>query len=94
MDNLNISELKQALKALIIEECEKEDDITVDEFADDMPLFGFQSDLGLDSLDALQISMAVQQAYGVRIEGSGQGRKVMRSVDTLAQHIIEQRTAS
>lgn len=94
MDNMNIDELKQALKALIIEECEKEDDITVDEFADDMPLFGFKSELGLDSLDALQISMAVQQEYGVRIEGSGKGRKVMRSVETLAQYIVDERAAS
>lgn len=83
--------LKQTLKQLIIEECDKEDEITLAEFSDDMPLFGNQSALALDSLDALQISMAVQQKYGVRIEGAGLARKVMLSVNTLADYITEQR---
>lgn len=82
--------LKQTLKQLIIEECDKEDDMQLADFSDDMPLFGDQSLLALDSLDALQISMAIQQKYGVRIEGAGLARKVMLSVNTLAHYITEQ----
>lgn len=82
--------LKQTLKQLIIEECDKEDEISLADFTDDMPLFGDKSLLALDSLDALQISMAIQQKYGVRIEGAGLARKVMLSVNTLANYIAEQ----
>lgn len=90
MDNNVNNSLKQTLKQLIIEECDKEDEMTLADFTDDMPLFGNQSPLALDSLDALQISMAIQQKYGVRIEGAGQARKVMLSVNTLALYITEQ----
>ena len=94
MDNAKTNELIQALKLLIIEECDKEDEITLDEFTDDMPLFGNKSALTLDSLDALQVSMAIQQRYGVRIEGSSLARKVMQSVSTLANYISEQQAAN
>ncbi|HEY9033762.1 MAG TPA: phosphopantetheine-binding protein [Pseudomonadales bacterium] len=94
MDNAKTNELIQALKLLIIEECDKEDEITLDEFTDDMPLFGNKSALALDSLDALQVSMAIQQRYGVRIEGSSLARKVMQSVSTLANYISEQQAAN
>ena len=90
MDN-SLDQLKHDLKVMIIDECDKEDEITLEEFSDDMPLFGNQSELALDSLDALQVSMAIQKAYGVRIEGSSLARKVMQSVDTLASYISEQK---
>ena len=81
------TDLKQELKTLIIEECDKEDDITLDEFSDDMPILGNKSPLDLDSLDTLQISMAIQKTYGVRIEGAGTVRKAMKSINTLAEFI-------
>ena len=90
MDNNVNNSLKQTLKQLIIEECDKEDEMALADFTDDMPLFGNKSPLAFDSLDALQISMAIQQKYGVRIEGAGQARKVMLSVNTLALYITEQ----
>lgn len=82
--------LKQTLKQLIIDECDKQDDIEIDDFGDDTPLFGNKSPLALDSLDALQVSMAIQKKYGVRIEGASLVRKVMVNVSTLAQYITEQ----
>lgn len=85
-----MNDLKQALKQLIIDECDKQDEIELADFADDTPLFGNKSPLALDSLDALQVSMAIQKKYGVRIEGAGLVRKVMLSVDTLANYITEQ----
>lgn len=85
---LSAQELKQALKAMIIEECDRE--VEVDEILDDEILIG--GPLDLDSLDALQICMAVKQEYGVRIEGGPEARKALQSVQTLADTIIaEQR---
>jgi acyl carrier protein len=78
---------KRELKQMIIEECDK--DMAPDEIADDAPLL--RGDLGLDSLDVLQICMAVKSRYGVRIEGSTNARKALASVNTLAEWIAAAR---
>jgi acyl carrier protein len=77
--------LKMDLKRLIVEEC----DITVDpeEIGDDDPLFGGDSRLGLDSIDALQISIAIQNRFNIVITDSKQMRKVMKSMNTFADFI-------
>ena len=77
--------LKMDLKRLIIEEC----DITIDpvEIGDDDSLFGRDSRLGLDSIDALQISIAIQNKFDLTITDSKQLRKVMQSMNTFADFI-------
>jgi acyl carrier protein len=77
-------ELKAALKAMIIDECDK--DVAASEISDDEVLIG--GPLELDSLDALQICMAVKNQYGVRIEGGPDARKALQSVQTLADTIL------
>ncbi len=52
-------------------------------------LFGPQSRLDLDSLDALQISMAIQKRYGVRMPDSKETRRALASLGTLASHLHE-----
>jgi acyl carrier protein len=77
--------LKMDLKRLIVEEC----DITIDpgEIGDDDPMFGGNSRLGLDSIDALQISIAIQNRFNILITDSKQMRKVMKSMNTFADFI-------
>ncbi len=77
--------LKTDLKRLIVEEC----DITFDpkEIGDDDPLFGGDSRLGLDSIDALQISIAIQNRFNIIITDSKQMRRVMKSMNTFADFI-------
>lgn len=77
--------LKTELKRLIVEEC----DITADiaEIGDDDMLFGSDSCLGLDSIDALEISIAVMNKYNLLITDSKELRKVMRSINTFADFI-------
>ena len=77
--------LKMDLKRLIVNEC----DITLDpaEIGDEDPLFGRDSRLGLDSIDALQISIAIQNKFNLAITDSKQMRKVMRSMNTFADFI-------
>lgn len=92
MNNNEIDTLKQDLKKLIIEECDKEDEVELDEFQDDDVLFGRKSTIALDSLDALQLSMAIQKKYNVRIEGASAVRKHMKDVSTLAEYIAAQQS--
>lgn len=77
--------LKTELKQLIVTECDLSVDIA--EITNDDPLFGRDSRLGLDSIDALQISIAIQNRYGIVITDSKQMRKVMRSINTFADCI-------
>jgi acyl carrier protein len=78
--------LKLELKELVIYECQKE--LTPDDIPDDAGLFGDPAGPNLDSLDALQIAMAVQQRYGKRIEGNTETRNALTSVNTLADFIL------
>jgi len=78
------SDLQQQLKQLIVEELDLRDR-RPEEIGDDTPLFG--SGLGLDSLDALQLAMAVEERFGVRLPEGEAARPVFASVATLAAHI-------
>lgn len=84
MDN---RELKQSLKQLLVVECDKEDELEWETIMDDEPLMGNGSRVGMDSLDALQLSLAVQKLYGVRIEGARDARKAFQNIAGLAAYI-------
>lgn len=58
---------------------------------DEEPWFGPESRLNLDSLDALQISMAIQKKYGVRMPDSKETRRALVSLSALAEHLAAQR---
>lgn len=83
--------LEQELKQLLIRECDKEDDIDWQSIADDEPLFGQQSRIAMDSLDALQVSLALQQHYGVRIEGAKDGRRILNSIASIAAFVRQKK---
>ncbi|MBS9783031.1 MAG: acyl carrier protein [Pasteurella sp.] len=83
--------LEQELKKLIINETDK-DEFTPDEITDDEWLFGEESRIQLDSLDALQIVVALQAHFGVRINGDRMVRKHMLKISDLAQFIRESHT--
>ncbi len=78
-------QLKLELKQLIIKECEK--NVVPEQISDDGILIGSQSQLDLDSLDALQIALAIKQRYGKRIDGSKETRAALKSINTLADFI-------
>lgn len=80
-----MSKLKYELKKLIIEECEK--DCNIEDVKDDSPLFGPESVLELDSMDALQISMALHKKYGLKTTDSKKLKKIMVSINSLAEFI-------
>lgn len=73
------------LKAHLLDAVEKPE--PADGLRDDEPLFGEGSRLELDSLDALQISMAIQKKYGVRMPDSKETRRALVSLRALADHL-------
>lgn len=64
-NGLRMSETELAVKKLIIEALKLED-ITPAEIDSDEPLFG--SGLGLDSIDALELGVAIRRQYGIKFE--------------------------
>jgi acyl carrier protein len=77
-------ELKDQIKRALIEELDLRGK-SVSDIADDVPLFG--DGLGLDSLDALQLAMAVEERFGVAVPEGEAGRAAFASVSALAEFI-------
>ena len=74
------------LSALILEATEKS--LAGAPLAPDEPIFGPEARLALDSLDALQVSMALQKRYGVRLTDSKETRRVLACVGNLADFLL------
>ncbi len=77
--------LKLDLKKLIVTACNR--DIDPLSIADDETLVGRGGRLDLDSLDILQINVAIAQHFGVRIDDSKHALRVMKTINTLADYI-------
>lgn len=77
------------LTALILEATEKTLDGAA--LAADEPIFGSDTRLALDSLDALQLSMALQKRYGIRLTDSKETRRILSCVGNLADHLLLKR---
>jgi acyl carrier protein len=77
------------LKALILAAVDKDE--PADGLRDDEPWFGPESRLDLDSLDALQISMAIQKKYAVRMPDSKDTRRALVSLLALAEYLRSHR---
>jgi len=81
---LNKELLKSELKRLIVETLHLED-IQPDEIEDGAPLFG--EGLGLDSIDALELVVALEKSYNVIIEDEEVGKKAFASIEALADFV-------
>ncbi len=82
-------DLEFELAELIIDFCNVED-VAPEEIAADDPLIGPDSPFGLDSLDAVEVVVAVQKKYGVRIGGEKTSREALQSLQTLAEFIRQE----
>jgi acyl carrier protein len=74
---------EQLIKALKLEE------MSADEIDDDAPLFN--EGLGLDSVDAIELVIFLDNQYGIKIDNAGQSKDVFVSIRTLTDFINENR---
>ena len=81
MNDAHLSLLAE-LKQLIVAACDK--DVDPATITDNEALFGQEARLALDSLDALQVSMALQKRFGVRLVDSKETRRILTNVASLA----------
>lgn len=80
------SELKADIKKMIIDTLNMQD-ITPEDIGDDLLLFGGDNTLGLDSIDAIELVMAVQREFNVRIDDQNLAREVLKDVNSIAEFI-------
>jgi acyl carrier protein len=85
LDPAYLEEVKVMLLSAV-DAIEPPDGLSLDE-----PLFGPESRLDLDSLDGLQLSVAIQKRYGVRMADSKDLRRALVSLTTLANYIAAHR---
>lgn len=80
--------LKAELKQMIIKAANLED-VEPGEIENDQPLF--VEGLGLDSIDALELSVALETNYGINISDSDTAKAAFASIDALASFVTENR---
>jgi len=79
MEDLILKLKKEILNVL------NREDITPEDIETEAPLFG--DGLGLDSIDALELIVLLEENYGIKIEDPKEGRKIFTSVKTIAEYI-------
>jgi acyl carrier protein len=86
-------ELKLEIKKMIMETLNITD-VRPEDVDDEKPLFGSDNALTLDSVDAIEIIMALQRTYGIRIADQSLARYVIRSVNSIADFIVTEQEKS
>ena len=79
MEDLKVTLKQQIIESLNLQGMKPED------IDDNAPLFG--EGLGLDSIDSLELMVLLERNYGIKIEDAREGRKVLSSVQTMADYI-------
>ena len=85
---MDATTLKSEIKRLIIEALDLRGRSEAD-ISDDAPLFG--DGLKLDSLDALQLAVALEERYGCEVPEGEEGRRIFASVAAIAEFVASKR---
>ena len=80
----DVKALKERIKSVMVENLMLT--ITAAEIAYDQPLFGPGS-LGLDSVDALQLVVALDKHFGLKVADPAAAKEILQSVNTMANAI-------
>jgi len=86
----NKSEIKQAIRRLMVENLMLQ--ISPEEIGDDQPLFGPGS-VGLDSVDALQLVVALDKTFGLKIADPETAKLILQNVNSIAEAVLKHQAA-
>lgn len=83
---MEIESLKPVIKEQIVQYLNLLD-VKPEDIKDDEPLFG--GDLGLDSIDSLELVVLLEREYGIKINNPAEGRKILVDVNHMADYIVK-----
>lgn len=76
--------------AILVVQCLNLESVTPEQIDPDAPLFG--GELGLDSIDALEIALVVSKNYGFQLRSDNpENRQIFTSLGTLSAHVEQHR---
>ena len=82
-----MEELIETLKIQIIKQLNLED-VEPDEIDSEEVLFDAEGELGLDSIDALELIVLLDKEYGIKIKNQEEGKQIFHSLKTMAEFIL------
>ena len=85
------TDLKKRIKELMVENLMLQ--VQPEEILDEQPLFGPES-LGLDSVDALQLVVALDKNFGLKVPNPEAARQVLQSVNSMTEAVIKKQSGS
>ena len=91
MNRIFMEELMSKLKTQIIEQLNLQH-LEPSDIGDDQPLF--VEGIGLDSIDALELIVLLQQQYNIKLSNAEDGPRVFRTVRTIAEYIQQHQQAA
>lgn len=85
-----VTTLKTEIKELIIQTLNIKN-ISAEQVPDSIPLFSKENILNLDSIDGIELVMAIQERFQVRIADQNVARNVLESIDSIAEFLIREK---
>jgi acyl carrier protein len=85
----NAAALRSEIKQMLVENCMLQ--IPPEQITNEQALFGPGS-LGLDSVDALQLVVALDKNYGLKVPDPEAARKILHSIDSMADAVLARQT--
>ena len=82
--------LRSEIKKMLVENCMLQ--IPAEEISDEQALFGPGS-LGLDSVDALQLVVALDKNYGLKVPDPETARSILHSINSMAEAVQKKRAS-
>lgn len=82
-------QLKHDIKQLIIDTLNIKD-VKPEDVPNEASLFGDNNPMGLDSIDGIEIIMAVQRKYNVRMDDQNVARFILESINTIAEFVTKE----
>jgi acyl carrier protein len=82
--------LRSEIKQMLVENCMLQ--IPAEQISNDQPLFGPGS-LGLDSVDALQLVVALDKNYGLKVPDPEAAKSILHSIDSMADAVAARQKA-
>jgi acyl carrier protein len=89
MSDLTLPEIKLEIKKLIIDTLNMRN-ITPEEIMDDVPLLSGNNVITIESIDILEVVMALQNRFNVRLNDQNIARYIINTINTIADFIYSQ----